>query len=62
MLDELSQAVSPGAHALVLMDRAGWHIAKDLAVPANLTPLFLPPYSPGTERDRAGSTTTVARP
>jgi hypothetical protein len=27
--------------------------------PANLTPLFLPPYSPKTERDRAGSTTTV---
>jgi hypothetical protein len=46
MLDELSQAVSPGAHAVVLMDRAGWHIAKDLTIPANLTPLFLPPYSP----------------
>ena len=28
------------------MDRAGWHCAKDLAVPANLTPIFLPPYSP----------------
>jgi len=46
MLDELSQAVSADAHAVVLMDRAGWHIAKDLAIPANLTPLFLPPYSP----------------
>lgn len=46
MLDELSQAVSPGAHAIVLMDRAGWHIASTLAVPGNLTPLFLPPYSP----------------
>jgi hypothetical protein len=46
MLDELGQAVAPGAHAVVLMDRAGWHIAKELAVPANLTPLFLPPYSP----------------
>jgi putative transposase len=46
MLDELSQAVSPGAHAVVLMDRAGWQIAKDLAIPANLTPLFLPPYAP----------------
>ena len=46
MLDELAQAVTPGAHAVVLMDRAGWHIAKELAVPANLTPLFLPPYSP----------------
>ena len=46
MLDELSQAVSPDAHAVVLMDRAGWHIAKRLAAPANLTPLFLPPDSP----------------
>ena len=46
MLDELSQAVAPDAHAVVLMDRAGWHIAKDLAIPANLTALFLPPYSP----------------
>jgi hypothetical protein len=45
-LDELSLAVSPGAHAVVLMDRAGWHIAKDLAVPANLTPVFLPADSP----------------
>lgn len=46
MLDALSQAVSPSAHAAVLMDRAGWHIAREIAVPANLTPLFLPPYSP----------------
>ena len=46
MLDELSQAVAPDTHAVVLMDRAGWHVAKDLAIPANLTPLFLPAYSP----------------
>jgi transposase len=46
MLDELSQAVTPGAHALVIMDRAGWHIAGELIVPDNLTPVFLPPYSP----------------
>jgi putative transposase len=45
-LDEIGQAVAPNAHALVVMDRAGWHIAKNLAVPANLTPIFLPPYSP----------------
>ena len=53
MLDQLGQAVSPGAHAVVLMDRAGSHIAKDLVIPANLTPLFLPPDSPelnGIER------------
>jgi hypothetical protein len=46
MRDEVAQAVSPGVHGVVLMDRAGRHIAKDLAIPANLTPLFLPPYSP----------------
>ena len=28
------------------MDRAGWHIAKQLVIPANLTPVFLPAYSP----------------
>ena len=46
MLAELAQAVSPGAHAAVRMDRAGWHIARDLDIPANLTPVFLPAYSP----------------
>ena len=45
-LAELAQAVAPGAHAVVLMDKAGWHIAGDLVIPANLTPVFLPPYSP----------------
>lgn len=45
-LAELSQAVAPGAHAAVLMDKAGWHIAGDLVVPANLSLVFLPPYSP----------------
>ena len=45
-LTELSQAVAPGAHAVVLMDKAGWHIAGDLVVPPNLSLVFLPPYSP----------------
>ncbi len=45
-LAELSQAVAPGAHAVVLMDKAGWHIADDLVVPDNLSLVFLPPYSP----------------
>ena len=46
MLDELSQAVSPGAQAVVLMDRAGWHIAKELTIPPNLTPLTCRPTRP----------------
>src|SRR4051794_39602540 len=35
-LAEVAQAVAPGAHGVLLMDRAGWHRAKDLVVPNNL--------------------------
>ena len=38
--------MAPEAHAVVLMDKAGWHTAGDLAVPENLSLVFLPPYSP----------------
>ena len=37
-------------------DNAGWHVAKSLEVPGNVTLLFLPPYSPqlnGAERVRS---------
>jgi transposase len=30
----------------MLMDKAGWHTAGDLALPENLSLAFLPPYSP----------------
>jgi hypothetical protein len=30
----------------VVLDRAGWHVSADLIVPANLTLVHLPPYSP----------------
>ena len=36
-LAEVAQAVVPGAQGVILMDRAGWHRAKDLVVPDNLT-------------------------
>jgi len=45
-LAELGQAVAPGAHAIVLMDKAGWHTAGDLVVPENLSVVFLPTHSP----------------
>ena len=31
---------------VLVLDRAGWHRAKALQVPTNITLLFLPPYSP----------------
>ena len=30
----------------MVMDQAGWHIAAELDVPANMRLMFLPPYSP----------------
>jgi transposase len=42
----ISRRVTSGAHAVVVLDGAGWHAASDLAVPDNLTLLPLPPYSP----------------
>ena len=38
-LADVAPAVAPGAHAIILMDRAGWHRAKDLIVPQNITVL-----------------------
>jgi hypothetical protein len=46
LLAELSQAVAPGAHAAILIDGAGYHIAGDLTIPDNITLVRLPPYSP----------------
>jgi len=34
---------------LMVMDQAGWHLAGDLLMPANMRLLFLPPYSPELE-------------
>jgi hypothetical protein len=30
----------------MVMDQAGWHLAGQLCVPANMRLMFLPPYSP----------------
>ena len=45
-LAEIGRHVAPGAHAVVVLDGAGWHAAGGLAVPGNLTLLPLPRYSP----------------
>lgn len=39
-------AQDPGEHCVMLMDRAGWHIADELEVPPSMALLFLPPDSP----------------
>ena len=45
-LGEISRRVAREAHAVVLMDRAGWHTTAKLAVPDNLTIILLPSRSP----------------
>jgi len=45
-LHEISRHVAEGAHAVLLLDRAGWHITSKLNVPDNITPIFLPSRAP----------------
>jgi putative transposase len=45
-LAELSRAVPAGSHAALVPDGAGWHVSEELSVPANLTLIHPPPYSP----------------
>ena len=45
-LRSISKAVATGKHGLVVMDRAGWHISKQLCWPHNISVLYLPAYSP----------------
>ena len=49
-LSEISSQVAADAHAVVILDRAGWHRSQALVVPGNITCnitlLELPPYSP----------------
>ena len=45
-LREISAVVSDVAHAIVLVDQAGWHLSKALHIPHNITLLPLPSKSP----------------
>jgi len=45
-LQEISRAVSPGAHAVILLDQAGWHTTCKLTLPDNITLLTLPSRAP----------------
>jgi len=45
-LDEITTKAAPGAHAILILDQAGWHGAKELRIPANISLLPLPPRSP----------------
>lgn len=45
-LAEIATAVAADAHAVLLLDQAGWHMSGKLVVPSNITLLPLPPRAP----------------
>lgn len=45
-IDEIALHVAKGAHAVLLLDRAGWHTTGKLRWPKNVTPILLPSRSP----------------
>jgi hypothetical protein len=45
-LKEISRHVAKGAHAVLLLDRAGWHTTLRLKLPRNISLVFLPSRAP----------------
>jgi transposase len=45
-LAAFAEQLGPGTHAVLILDRAGWHGARRLVVPDNVTLPPLPAYSP----------------
>jgi len=44
--DQMAQEIADDVHVVMIWDGAGFHRGKDLKVPANITLITLPPYSP----------------
>jgi transposase len=40
------QGIGPARRAVLAVDQAGWHLARDLTLPEGVHLAFLPPYSP----------------
>ena len=45
-LAEISLTIAPGAHAVLLMDQAGWHLTPKLELPTNISIVAIPSKSP----------------
>jgi len=45
-LNEIATKVTPGAHAMLLLDQAGWHGAAILTIPNNISLVPLLPRAP----------------
>ena len=47
----IATKVALGAYAIILLDQAGWHGAKALVVPNNISLVPLPPRAPELQRN-----------
>jgi transposase len=45
-LQHIAEQVGPDRHVVLVLDNAGWHVARALRIPGNITFLPLPSYSP----------------
>ncbi|MCB1882533.1 MAG: transposase, partial [Geminicoccaceae bacterium] len=45
-LAHFAQELEPSVHAVLVLDQAGWHVARGLSVPKTFTLPPLPAYSP----------------
>jgi len=45
-IDVIGRTVARGSHAVLLLDRAGWHTTDNLRWPKHITPILLPSRSP----------------
>jgi len=45
-LAEIAAEITPGAHAVLILDQAGWHLSSKLVVPPHITLIALPPKCP----------------
>lgn len=45
-LDAFAETIAKNEHVVLVLDGAGWHSGRALRVPASITLVPLPPYSP----------------
>jgi transposase len=45
-LEHFSETIAQDEHAVMILDRAGWHGSTALVIPTNMTLVPLPAYSP----------------
>jgi transposase len=45
-LEAFAETVPDDVHVVMVLDQAGWHGARKLVIPDNVTLVALPPYSP----------------